>query len=100
MEEEPLESFLPVLASRVPVRVALQDHFGGRAAAVLSKLRSGTNLAEDELDAHDIILDLVQDESEVVESLTGQGAEDEFDINIMGFGPVYWVQAAEFDDIG
>jgi hypothetical protein len=42
----------------------------------------------------------LRNEAEVTKSFTGLGGYDEFGINIMKFGGVYWIEAQEFDDIG
>jgi hypothetical protein len=67
---------------------------------ILSKLTSQEPLVEEELSAHDIVVDLIHNHSEVEHSLTGLGSAGEFPINIMRFGTVYWIEAPEFDDIG
>ena len=45
--------------------------------------------------------DLVKNESSYMDTIQASGGpEHEFDIEIQSFGPVFWIQANEFDDIG
>jgi hypothetical protein len=53
-------------------------------------------LSDDELAAHDIIADLVSNESAAADQLVGLGDAGEFWITIMRFGPLYWIDAADF----
>jgi hypothetical protein len=58
-------------------------------------------LEGDELTAHEIIHDLVMNESKAADVIEARGGyDDTFSVAIMNFGPAYWVQAAEFDDVG
>jgi hypothetical protein len=98
---EPLDAFLPKLAQDKSVREAFEEVFGERASAILDKLSSGETLIGDEVSAVDLISDLVLNESEAVESLFGLGsAAGVFAINVMQFGPVFWVWAPDFDSTG
>jgi hypothetical protein len=98
---KPLDSFFPAFAKLALVRSALQKHFQKEAAGILKKLSAKLPLEGDELAAHDIIHDLVMNESEAADAIEALGSyEDTFSIVIMKFGSVYWVQAAEFDDVG
>ena len=53
-------------------------------------------------DVWDFLLDVIKDGSEVVDdSIDGAAPDnDVFGVNIMNLGPLYWIQACEFDDIG
>lgn len=98
---KPLESFFPVLASLDSVQVRLRREFRKRTAGILAKLRAELPLSDEELSAYDIITDLVKNDSAPEETISGLGAyDDEFAINIMRFGSVYWIEAMDFDDIG
>jgi hypothetical protein len=45
--------------------------------------------------------DLVKNDSVTVDTIEAAGGyEHYFNIEIQSFGPVYWIQASEFDDIG
>jgi len=60
----------------------------------------GLILSDDELDAHDIIVDIVINEWDVVGELTGLGDFGEFPIYICNYGPAFWVFAPEFGTEG
>ena len=96
---KPLESFCSPVPS---VRTALRKEFGKGAAAIIAKIKAGQSLPAEELGAHDIISDLVQNNSVAAELLAGwsSASNDTFPINIMQFGSVFWIGAPEFDDIG
>jgi hypothetical protein len=96
----PLETFFPVLAALDSVKERLRAEFRGRTQAVLAKLKVELPLTEDEQSAHDIITDLVDNESVAKKTIWGLGNGGEFPINIMKFGNVYWIDATEFDPIG
>jgi hypothetical protein len=97
---KPLEAVLPALATIESVQTALHDEFGERSAEIVNKLKSGLPLLDCELSAYDIITDIVGNESAVEWSTAGLGSEDEFPINVMRFGTVYWIEAQEFDPLG
>jgi hypothetical protein len=100
---KPLESFFPRLATQDAVTVALRKEFAKRTPAIITKLKTGQPLLDDELSAHDIITDLVHNKSEAVKTLYRRNQEEVDDdekeyVNIMRFGTgkghyVYWIQA-------
>jgi len=96
----PLETFYPQLCLAVPVIDALKDNFPDNAEDIINKLKSGIELQGDEIKAEYIIADLVSNDSEIVDTLTGYGYDGEFSIEIMKLGPVFWIRAPEFDNIG
>jgi hypothetical protein len=96
-----LDSFFPTLASLTSVQAALCAEFGEGTEEILAKLKAGLPLSDNELSAHDIIVDLVMNNSVAEDTISGLGAyDDEFPIDLMRFGSVYWIAALEFDDIG
>jgi hypothetical protein len=99
---KPLESFFPSLAALPVVQTALRDEFGKDGSAIIAKMKAGESLSDEKLGAHDIILDLVHNNSDVADSLAGWSSayDDTFPINVMQFGSVFWIEAEEFDDIG
>jgi hypothetical protein len=99
---KPLESFFPSLVALPSVQTALRKEFGKHAPAIVSKMKAGESLSDEELGAHDTIHDLIQNNSVVADSLAGWSSayDDTFAINIMQFGSVFWIEAMEFDDIG
>jgi hypothetical protein len=99
---KPLESFFPSLVALPSVESSLRKEFGKDASAIIAKLNAGEPLSNEELGAHDIINDLVRNDSVMVDSLAGwrSAYNDTFSIDVMQFGSVFWVEAQEFDDIG
>ena len=99
---KPLKSFFPSLAGLPSVQAALKEEFGKDGLTVIAKMNAGETLSDEELGAHDIIHDLVHNNSVVADSLAGwsSASDDTFPINVMQFGSVFWIEAQEFDDIG
>jgi hypothetical protein len=106
---KPLESFFGRLAGLRVVQIALRQSFGKGTGAILAKLKKGEPLLDNDLEAHDIIADLVDNNSEVVAGLYRHGQKDENNervraCNIMRFGVrghyVYWIEEAEGGSCG
>jgi hypothetical protein len=104
--KKPLESFFARLAGLRAVQVALRFEKG--TGAVLAKLKKGEPLLDDNLEAHDIIADLVSNDSEVVASPYRPGLKGYYGrvraCNIMRFGArghyVYWIEEVEGGSCG
>ena len=100
---KPLESFFPSLAALPSVQAALTEELGKDGLTIIAKMNAGeTTLSDEELGAHDIVHDLVHNNSVVADSLAGwsSASDDTFPINVTQFGSVFWIEAPEFDDIG
>jgi hypothetical protein len=102
---KPLEHFFPRLVALNAVKVALRKEFGERTRAVITKLKNAEPLVDDELSAHDIITDLVENGSTVAASVCWRPTSrvDSGYVNIMRFGTakslcVYWVQDVDRDN--
>jgi len=95
-----LDTFYPGLAQDPRVRAAFEEDFPETAEQLLELMSRGETLEDIEEDADDILFDLIQNEGDCVEAIDCWGAGDEFQVNICAFGPVFWIQAPEFDDIG
>jgi len=98
----PLESFFPSLAALPSVQTALREESGKDGSAIIAKMEADESLSDEELGVHDIIHDIVHNNSVVTDSLAGWSSADNdtFPINVMQFGSVFWIEAPEFDDIG
>jgi hypothetical protein len=69
--------------------------------AVIEALAKHDNPSFDEFLASSQLEDLVKNHSIEVDTIEAAGGcEHYFNIEIKAFGPVYWIQASEFDDIG
>jgi hypothetical protein len=101
-DAKPLEWFFPSLAPLPSVQTALRADFGKDASAIVAKMKAGGSLSDEELRAHDIIHDPVHNNSIAADSLEGWSSDrdDTFQIYVMEFGIVFWIEAPEFDDIG
>jgi hypothetical protein len=101
-DAKPLETFFPSLAVLPSVQTALSEEFGQDASAIIAKMKAGESLSDEELGAHDVIHDLVHNNSIAADSLYGWSSSinDTFAINIMQFETVFWISAMECDDIG
>jgi hypothetical protein len=82
------------------VQTALHEEFHERAQEILDKLKAGLPISDDDLSAHDIISDLVRNESTGEETLYGLGDFGEFPIHIMRFGSVFWINDSDWGPIG
>lgn len=94
------EGFMPDLLLEDRVKEALADATDIDA----DKIEAGLNWQELDEDQRsqvlDTVMDLVQNESEVVISLTGYCSFGGFPIEVRRFGPFFFVAAQEFDDKG
>jgi len=87
------------LADRESVDVDIRERFQERAPSILGKLKEGVALVGDEIGAGDIIHRLVTDRSDIVDTIEALDPYGEpFEINIMKYGPVYWIRVPEFEN--
>lgn len=100
----PFRRFYPRLAANSVFQGHMKEAYGRKATGILKKMAKDTL---SERDAEDIDLDctigdLAQEHGDCVDSLEGQAADewDYFDISIVQYGPIFYIQANEFDDIG
>jgi len=99
-ETIPIEFFYKDLVQLESVQIELISKLGTEdAESVIMKFNNGIPYAEIEGNYEDIIIDFVNNNSVEVKCLTGKGAYDEFSISILNFGPLFWIQALEFDSI-
>lgn len=71
----------------------IKERYGKQSSAKLAKFQSGDT---DEL--HDLLIDHKQEIAGYPE-VTHQ-ASDGFDVELWKLGPVFWIHANEFDDMG
>jgi hypothetical protein len=95
-----LEDFYPALAGESEVKSALKTRYGKDAAAILEHLASGRPLGPELAGVEDTLADLVDNDAFELSTFYANGSDGHFPIEIMNFGPVYFVRATEFDDIG
>ncbi len=97
---QPLETFYPQLARDRHVKEALKTEFGVRAADIMRKMKAGQSLEVDAAAVSDLFDSLVQNDSLEIETFYGHGSDGFFPITVCNFGPVSFIRASEFDDIG
>lgn len=96
----PIEFFYPDLIKMQLVQEGIKDYLGEAVCTkIVMQFSENIPYAEIEGDFEDIISELVFNESEVIKSLIGDGGNGAFSIDIMGLGPLYWIDAQEFDPI-
>lgn len=96
----PLSKFYAALSQYDKVKAAVREQFGSESEAVLDSMRN-ENISSEQADAlHDLLADMLNEQGEAVRSFVGRGDFDEFSIDVMQFGPLFWIIADEFDDIG
>ena len=66
---------------------------------IINHFNNVSNQHKLNIDFEDIIEECVENESIIHSTLIGIGDYGEFPINIMHFGPLYWVSAQEFDAV-
>jgi len=99
-QPEPLKSFYPLLAKDSEVQEKLTRQFAGRAPGILQQMEAGSGLGDDADTVSDLLEALVTDECCEVSTFYGRGPDDFFPISICSLGPVSFIRASEFDDIG
>jgi hypothetical protein len=97
---EPLKSFYPQLAQDSEVQATLKSRFAGHASSILHQMEAGTDLGDDDDTVSDLLEALVTDECCEVDTFYGSGSDGYFPITICSLGPVSFIRASEFDDIG
>jgi len=96
-QPQPLSSFKEQLLQSEEIKALIASEFEAEAEAALERFRSG----DDEQ-----LWDLIENNKQEVsgspeETIDAAGPDDDiFEIAIWSVGPVYWIGAPEFDDIG
>jgi hypothetical protein len=75
----PIEFIFPKLGTIDVVEVSLRKTFGKGTPAIINKLKTRQPLVDDELCAHDIIRDLISNESEPIKTLYRWNQEEKKD---------------------
>jgi hypothetical protein len=99
-QPKPLKSFYPQLAQDSEVQATLKSRFAGRASSILQHMEDGSDLGDDADPVSDLLESLVKDECCEVDTFYGSGSDGYFPITICNLGPVSFIRASEFDDIG
>lgn len=94
-----IETFYPQLARTIEIKAAIKNEFGKGAAEILKQMKGGLAF-DQELEVSDLITDLVQNDCSEDDTFYGRGSDGFFPITICSLGPVSFIRASEFDDIG
>jgi hypothetical protein len=95
-----IESFYPKLIKLREVQKAIEEKLGEEyCKRIIKQFKAKTPYQEIEGDFENVIQDVVVNEGEVVDILTASGGNGEYPIEILNFGPLYWVHAQEYDAI-
>ena len=96
-QPQPLSTFKDQLLQSGDIQKHNAEEYGPEAEAAIGRFRSG-----DDGDLWDLIEDNKQEVSDSpVEVIDAAAPDDDvFGIEIWSTGPVFWIRANEFDDIG
>lgn len=95
-----IDIFLKDLIQMESVQDILKTEFGTEEAEIiLMNFKKGISNIEIEDKLVNMLSDFVKNNAVEVDTLIGMGGYGEFPISIMNFGPLYWVDAQEFDSI-
>ncbi len=99
LEQKRIKEFLPQLLKMPAVRRALKRQFGKNTDGIIKGLGKNPKLESAvEMIALEEIEDFVTSNGKEVETIFAQG-DVVFAIRIIKMGPVFWVEATEFDPI-
>lgn len=97
----PLESFLEELLQKQKVKEEIYTSLGKEMGSNFFLAFEKGNASQDDMNTvHDIVLDFLPDNYKTEDEYTGRSNGDCFPILIKSLGPVFWVDAQEFDRIG
>ncbi len=99
-ETRELLFFIKDLLKVTSILTELENRLGvEQKNQIINHFNNATNQQELNLDFEDIIEDYIYNESTINATLIGIGDFGEFPINIMYFGPLFWISAQEFDRV-
>lgn len=96
-QPQPLSAFKDQILRSPNILDFIANHYGEEEAAALARFQAGDD---------DDLWDLIEDHKrgsleEFATSLMAAAADDDvFEIEILSAGPVFWIRANEFEDIG
>ncbi|MBU6301989.1 MAG: hypothetical protein KGS60_10575 [Verrucomicrobia bacterium] len=96
-QPQPLSAFKDQILSCPKILDLIANHYGGEVEAALARFQAGND---------DDLWDLIADQKrgsleEFATSLMAAAPDDDvFEIEILSAGPVFWIRANEFEDIG
>ena len=95
-----IESFYQELIKDESVQEALINELGIETSNnIIRQFNSGIPYNDIHEDFEDVIINCIEENAIVEDTLTGLGGYGEFPIEILNFGPLYWISAQDFDPI-
>jgi hypothetical protein len=95
-----IDSFFSELVQYDIIEKELVNAFGDEVTqGIIQKMTIGVSGLDIQVDFEDVIIDCVENHSTIITTLNGFGDYGEFPIRILQFGPLFWVEAQEFDSI-
>ena len=99
-ETRELLFFIKDLLKVASVLTELENRLGvEQKKQIIHYFNNAENQNKLNIDFEDIVEECIDNESIIQTTLFGNGDFGEFPINIMHFGPLYWISAQEFDAI-
>ena len=96
-----LKEFYSEIIKMDEVQSVITEKYGPvRCQQIVQKFSEGIHHDNIPDDIEQIIIDLVEINYDIDETLTGIGGYGAYPIEIKSFGPVFWIDAQEFDPIG
>ena len=96
-EPKPLQEFKDLLLKSKKIKKLVTEHYGPTAKERMKQFQGG-NIGD--------LVDLIEENKQELsgapkETIDGAAPDDDvFEIELLAAGPVYWIRANEFDDIG
>lgn len=95
-----IEHFYEELLAYDSFEFALSEEFEDKAQDIIEAIKKKNMDKDTSNKLYDVAYDLVKNEGVEVYTLeAGAPYDDIFDIQIMNYGPVFWILAVEFDDV-
>lgn len=95
-----IESFYQELIKDETVQEALKNELGIKTSNnIIKQFNNGVTYNDIHEDFEDVIINCIEENAVVEDTLTGIGGYGEFPIEILNFGPLYWISAQDFDQI-
>jgi hypothetical protein len=94
-QPQPLSTFKDLLLQSGDIQKLIAGEYGPESDAAIGRFRSG-----DDSDLWDLIENYKYETfGKLVKRIRARGSEP-FNVEIWSLGPVFWIRANEFDDIG
>jgi len=97
---EAIESFYAELIQIQSIKDEIINELGEKEGLrIINQFINRASYLDIKGDFEDIMIEFINNNADILESLTGIGSYGEFSIDLKNFGPLFWVEAQEFDPI-